>query len=118
MTALAGACAGLTHLRVDGTRVRDAGVAAVVRGCRGLQELDLQSTQITDATVHLLAKAIDAAHPPELDGRLPRMAFLNLTHTAISPSGVAQLQCRGCFALLCRCGKGVRVEAVRLGEPF
>ena len=108
VTALARSCGGLTHLYLGYTKVHDAGVGAAVEGCARLEQLSLVGTDVSDATVELLAKALDAAQPPEIEGRRPSLTFVDLSHNArVGRSGVEQLRRR--------CGPKVRIDAVRLG---
>jgi len=108
VTALARSCGGLTHLYLGYTKVHDAGVGAAVEGCARLEQLSLVGTDVSDATVELLAKALDAAQPPEIEGRRPCLTFVDLSHNArVSRSGVERLRRR--------CGPKVRIDGVRLG---
>ena len=52
--------------------------------------------------------ALDAAQPPEIEGRRPCLTFVDLSHNArVGRSGVERLRRR--------CGPKVRIDGVRLG---
>ena len=109
-SAIARGCGGaLEQLYLGHTSVGDATVAAIRASCPRLVHLELAGTQVTDTAVKSLADALDPDEPAEAEGRLPKLALLDLSHNQLVTRAEAA-------SLQRRCGKAVRVDAARLRD--